>query len=164
MNRLILVRHGKAENESASGGDFDRRLTPRGVRQSAQMAERLAELGLAPSLALVSPAARARETWAAMQAWFPATQASFEPRLYNAEAGGVRQIAEQSGPIAGAVMVVAHNPGLQDLTVDLLREGKAPADLIAQAQRQFPPAAASVFLVDDQGRPAFDGLMIPRSD
>src|SRR5207237_269271 len=28
MDRLILFRHGKAEPESASGDDFDRRLAP----------------------------------------------------------------------------------------------------------------------------------------
>src|SRR5258707_1283160 len=56
MDRLILLRHGKAESESESGDDFDRRLSPRGVRESAAMAETLAELGFAPDVALVSPA------------------------------------------------------------------------------------------------------------
>jgi phosphohistidine phosphatase len=62
------------------------------------------------------------------------------------------------------VMVVGHNPGLQELTVRLLTEGSAPASLIARAQRQFPPASAAVFLFDDQGRPAYDGLFFPDID
>jgi phosphohistidine phosphatase len=58
-------------------------------------------------------------------------------------------------------MIVGHNPGLQELTVQLLREGSAPAGLIAKAQRDFPTACAAVFLFDDNGRPQFDGLFIP---
>ena len=58
-------------------------------------------------------------------------------------------------------MVVGHNPGLQELTVQLLTEGSAPPSLIARAVRQFPTAAVSVFLFDDAGRPQFDGLFFP---
>ena len=38
MNRLILFRHGKAEADSESGEDFDRRLAPSGVAESAAVA------------------------------------------------------------------------------------------------------------------------------
>ena len=46
----------------------------------------------------------------------------------------------------------------------LLQEGSAPASLIHRAQRQFPTAAAAVFLFDDAGRPAYDGLFFPERD
>ena len=161
MDRLILLRHGKAENESASGEDFDRRLAPRGVRESAEMGQTLARLGLVPDLALVSPAARARETWAAAEPAFPRAEARLEPELYNADSGSVRQAAEAAGRGSGTVIVVGHNPGLQELTVQLLVEGSAPPALVARAQRQFPTGAASVFLIDANGRPAFDGLFFP---
>ena len=54
MDRLILFRHGKAEAESASGEDFDRRLAPRGVQESAQMGAQLADMGFHPDVVLVS--------------------------------------------------------------------------------------------------------------
>ncbi|MDB5477208.1 MAG: sixA [Phenylobacterium sp.] len=161
MDRLILFRHGKAEHESASGEDFDRRLTPRGVRESAEMGETLARLGLVPDVALVSPAARALETWAAAQPAFPKALTQLEPELYNAEAGAILQAAEAVGRGCGVVMVVGHNPGLQELTVRLLVEGSAPPSAMARPMRQFPTAAAAVFLFDDNGRPAFDGLFFP---
>jgi len=161
MDRLILFRHGKAQAESASGDDFDRQLAPRGVRESAEMAETLARLGLVPDLAVVSPAARARETWAAAEAAFPGARTQLEPELYNAESGAVRQVAEAAGRGVATVMVVGHNPGLQELAVRLLIEGSAPLALVAKAQRQFPPAAAAVFLFDANGRPSFDGLFFP---
>ena len=160
MDRLILLRHGKAENESASGDNFDRRLAPRGVRESAEMAETLARLGLVPDLALVSTAARALETWAAAETAFPNAAARLEPELYNADAGTVRQAVEAAGRECGTLIVVGHNPGLQELTLQYLLEGSAPSNLVGRA-RQFPPAAASVFLFDANGRPAFDGLFFP---
>jgi len=164
MDRLILFRHGKAEPESASGEDFDRRLAPRGLRESAQMGAQLADLGFLPDLVLISPAARTRETWAAAEAHFPKARATFDEDLYHADSGSVRQAATQAGKTAGTVMVVGHNPGLQELTVNLLSEGAAPPSLIARATRNFPTAAAAVFLFDDNGRPAFDGLFFPERD
>ena len=161
MDRLILLRHGKAEPESASGDDFDRRLAPRGHEESAEAAAKLADLGFLPDLALVSTAARARETWAAAQPHFPKARASYEADLYHADSGAVRHAAETAGALVGTVLMVGHNPGLQELTVRLLEEGSAPPSLIARAMRQFPTAAAAVFLFDADGRPAFDGLFFP---
>jgi phosphohistidine phosphatase len=162
MDRLILFRHGKAEAESASGEDFDRRLAPRGIEESAQMGAQLAEMGFAPDVVLVSTAARARETWAAAEPHFAKARARFDDDLYHADSGCVRREAARAG--AATVMVVGHNPGLQELAVQLLAEGSAPPSLIARASRRFPTAAAAVFLFDDHGRPAFDGLFYPERD
>lgn len=161
MDRLILLRHGKAEADSPSGDDFDRRLTPRGVAESTAMAGRLAEMGFAPDIALVSSAARTSGTWAALSDAFPKAEARFERTLYLADAASLREAAEAAGAACGSVLVVAHNPGVQELAVQLLQEGSAPASLIARAQRMFPTAAAAVFLFDHNGRPAFDGLFFP---
>jgi phosphohistidine phosphatase len=161
MDRLILFRHGKAEPESASGEDFDRGLALRGVRESAQTGARLADLGFLPDVVLVSTALRTRESWAAAEPFFPNAEARFDAELYLADSGSVRREAERAGADASVVMVVGHNPGLQELAVQLLTEGGAPPSLIARATRQFPTAAAAVFLVDGAGRPAFDGLFFP---
>ena len=161
MDRLILLRHGKADPDSETGEDFDRRLAPHGVAESAAMSLRLADMGFSPDVALVSTAARARETWAAASVAFPAAECRHADDLYHADSGTIRRAAQAAGEACGTVMVVGHNPGLQELTVALLREGRAPAGLIARAQRNFPTAAASVFLIDAQGRPHFDGLFFP---
>ncbi len=161
MDRLILLRHGKAEAESASGDDFDRKLAPRGERESAQMGATLADLGLKPDVVLVSPAARTRGTWAAAEPNFLNARVSYDDDLYHADSGAVRHAAERAGKGVATVMVVGHNPGLQELAVRLLEEGAAPASLIQRAQRQFPTAAAAVFLFDAAGRPSYDGLFFP---
>jgi phosphohistidine phosphatase len=161
MDRLILLRHGKAEPDSVTGDDFDRRLAPRGVRESAHTAAQLAELGFMPDLVLVSPAARTRETWAAACETFPGAQVRFEDELYHAGSGAIRAVVEATGEACATVMVVGHNPGLQELAVRLLREGSAPSGLIARAQGGFPTGAAAVFLFDANGRPHYDGLFYP---
>ena len=161
MERLILLRHGKAEPDSASGDDFDRRLSPRGARESAEMGVSLADMGFKPDVALVSPAARTRETWDAAQPAFPGAEVRVCDELYLAEADLIRRTAEAADGSPKTVMVVGHNPGLQDLAVALLREGSAPAGLIQRAMRGFPPAAAAVFLIDGNGRPHYDGLFFP---
>ena len=40
------------------------------------------------------------------------------------------------------------------------RAGAAP-EHVGQAMRRFPTAAAAVFRIDAQGRPAFEALVLP---
>lgn len=161
MDRLILLRHGDAERQSSSGEDFDRRLTSAGRRESLETGENLAHLGFTPDVALVSGAARARETWAAASPALPCDEVRFDDRLYLAESPVIRDAAEAAGQSARTVMVVGHNPGLQELIVTLLIEGSSAPQLIARARGGFPTGAAAVFLIDANGRPAFDGLLMP---
>ena len=161
MDRLILFRHGKAESESLSGDDFDRRLAPRGALESAATGAALAERGFAPDLALVSPAARTRDTWAAAAPHFPCASADFDNDLYNADSTEIRLAADEAGETASTVMVVGHNPGIQELTFRLLVEASAPSSALARAQRGFPTGAAAVFRIDAGGRPVFEDLLFP---
>ena len=161
MDRLILFRHGKAEPESLSGDDFDRRLQPRGQGEAAEMGERLAARGVVLDLVLVSAAERTRETWEALAASFPQAEVRFEDELYLAESSAIRRIAEQAGGGRGAVMVVGHNPGLHELTLRLMLEGDAAPPLLTKAQRNFPTAAVALFAFDPAGRPRAEDLLLP---
>jgi phosphohistidine phosphatase len=161
MDRLILLRHAKAESDAPSGDDFDRPLAPRGRREAKAVGVQLAALGYAPDLALVSPALRTRETWEIAAEALGEAEVRFDPALYNADAGTIRRIAEAAGVRHGTVVVVAHNPGLQELAVRLLHEGAAPADYLARAHRHFPPGAVVVFDIDPDGRSAAERLFYP---
>jgi phosphohistidine phosphatase len=162
MDRLILLRHGDAERDSESGDDFDRRLSSRGREESARMGETLAELGLVPDLVLVSAAARTRGTWTALAETFPQAQVRFEDELYLAEPERVRRAIDQACDGCATLMVVGHNPGLQDLALGLLIEGSAQASAIDRVTNGFPTAAAAVFLFDGRGLPTYDGVFFPR--
>lgn len=60
--RLLLIRHGKAEDASQWPSDAARPLAPEGRQQAERLAVRLVELGLVCDVLLTSPIRRARET------------------------------------------------------------------------------------------------------
>jgi phosphohistidine phosphatase len=160
MDRLILMRHAKAERRAESGRDFDRALTDRGRADAAIMGQVLAKAGLTPDVAVVSPAARTQETWREAGAAFPGARLEGDKGLYNASAQALWAAARKAGETASAVMVVAHNPGVHELVVALLREGSAAPAVIARASERFPTATAAAFTFDAAGRPCYDGLIL----
>lgn len=163
MRRLILLRHGKTEAMAASGDDFDRALLPRGRTDAALMAKVLLGEGLKPDLALVSAGVRARQTWEVAQTVFGEVKTEILPSLYLASAERMRDLIDERADGADTVIVVGHNPGIQELAVALLREGSASASQIAKAQNGFPTATAAVFEIDAAGRPAYDGYFTPKA-
>jgi phosphohistidine phosphatase len=156
MQRLILLRHAEAEQNGA-GGDVHRALTARGHADARAAGQALAARGFVPGLALVSSARRAVETWEAAAPAFPAARMRLEARLYNDSAEGLFAAARAAG--ADAVLLVAHNPGLQMLALELAVRAGAPG--LADA-RQFPPAAAAVFGFAG-GAPRFEALILPEA-
>jgi len=59
---IYLLRHGIAEEQSATGRDADRRLTDEGRAKLRKVLEFAHAAGVAPSLILTSPLRRALET------------------------------------------------------------------------------------------------------
>lgn len=144
MDRLILLRHGKAEANAASGKDFDRALTERGRQDTALVARALADAGLKPDLVLVSPAARTTQTWDAAAPFFPGAKVESAPALYDISAAEILALAKGE---AGAVMVIGHNPGLGQLAAWLSQEDTSGEDRPRMAEG-FPTAAAAVIGFD----------------
>ena len=126
------------------------------------MGETLAELGLIPDVVLVSAAARTRETWAAVSQAFPLAQVSFDDQLYLAEPERVRGLAEAVADDCRTLLIIGHNPGLQDLSLTLLLEGASIQSAVDRVRSGFPTGAAAVFLYDGHGKPAYDGVFFPR--
>jgi phosphohistidine phosphatase len=160
MRRLILFRHAKTEARSPGGEDFGRRLVERGRSDAVLMGRVLAEAGYAPDLVLVSPAARAQETWELAQPAFPAAQARLRPDLYDATPEEVA--AEIGGASADTIMVIGHNPGLQELAVNMVAENGGRYADIDRLSAAFPTAAAAVFTFDEHGRCELEGLICAR--
>jgi phosphohistidine phosphatase len=158
MDRLILMRHASAERRALSGEDFDRPLTGAGAADAAVVAQALAKDGLTPGVALVSGALRTVETWNAMREAFPKTRVKVMRELYNASPIEVLDALE--GTTAATVIVVGHNPGIHELAVGLLREGGAAMSVIGKVASRFPPATAVAFVVDENGRAAYDGMFL----
>lgn len=154
MQRLILLRHAEAEN-NASGGDIHRALTARGRADARRIGEALAAQGFSPALAVVSSARRAVETWEEAGPAFQGARMQLDPVLYNADPSELFGAANAAD--AEVVMIVAHNPGLHELVVDLL--GRAGA--FGQARSaSFAPATAAVFDFDGR-KPRFQAMLRP---
>lgn len=158
MDRLILMRHGKAEQHAASGGDFERALAPRGQGDAALMGKMLAQAGLAPDLALVSSARRTRETWEAVSPAFSSARVAFRRDLYHAEAQDVLAAIRDDAPDRGAVMVVGHNPGLHELALRLAMGGPVDPAQLARLRGKFPTSTVAVFTIDADGAPTLSHL------
>jgi phosphohistidine phosphatase len=109
--RLILLRHAKAE--APRSDDHSRVLAARGREEAAAARNTLA--ALAPEVAVVSTAARARETW---QLADPGgVEVVLEDRVYEASVADLREVlAEQS---ADCVVLVGHNPSIERLAWEL---------------------------------------------
>ena len=158
MDRLILMRHGKAEPHAASGGDFERALAPRGQNDAALMGRVLAKAGLSPDLALVSSARRTRETWEAAALAFPKARSETRRDLYHAEVQDVLAAIRDEAPDTGTVMVVGHNPGLHELALRMALGGPLDAAKLAQLRGKFPTSTAAVFSIDADGAPTLSHL------
>jgi phosphohistidine phosphatase len=119
-------------------------LTERGRRDGALVAQALAEAGFAPDLALVSQAARADQTWLAAAPAFPEAKALILRALYNAEPEAILALVEAKGAASGTVMVVAHNPGLHQLSLMLAQRCEESLDR-TRLSAGFPTGAAAAF-------------------
>lgn len=162
MRRLILFRHAKAAPRAPSGEDFDRPLDEKGLHDAALMGRVLAGEGLIPDLALVSSAVRTRETWDQLAGAFPNARAVVCDALYNATLEEIQAEIDAAAPAASTLMVVAHNPGLHELAIELLIEGSASASDIDRVSAHFPTSTAAAFLVDTAGRASADGFFKAR--
>jgi len=138
--QLILLRHAKTEPSQGQPPDFQRRLTDAGRAAVAPVVQALLRHGVRPQKALVSSSVRTRETWSIAEPLFRETPVAFLDSLYLASAETLLEEADRSG--AASVLLVAHNPGLQDLALSL---DHAPSELRERMRNKFPPGAAAVF-------------------
>lgn len=114
--RLLLLRHGIAEDRGGATPEPLRALTPVGRRRSEAVVRRLVSLGLGADRLVSSPLLRARQTAEI------AVAAGLAPGLELAEAlvpgGDALRVVRAAGP--GRLMLVGHEPDLGLLACRLL--------------------------------------------
>lgn len=144
---MLLWRHAKSSWNNAHLADFDRPLAPRGQRAAETMAEHIGGLEPPPALVLCSTARRAQETLEPLRDRLPAaTEIRLEDDLYGADAPDlVARLRTVPDPVE-SVLLVGHNPGLEDLVHHLGRDGDP--GLIARVQAKFPTAALATLAFD----------------
>lgn len=155
---LFLLRHAKSSWDNPLLDDFERGLTGRGRKAARLIAEWFTENEIQPALVLCSSAVRARETMELiMPAFGPATMTRTEKSLYLASAEDLLDRIHDIDDDVASVLVIAHNPGLQELAIALAprRERKALAE-------KFPTAALAWFRLSSSWsnlRPGANELM-----
>lgn len=144
MRTLILLRHAKAVRAHEAPDDRSRALTGRGRREAAEAGASMVAAGLKPTLALVSAAARTRETAAYGLADLKLEQ-RFEDALYHAAPEGIWDAFASSD--AERVVVVGHNPGIGELASILVHQAHDGSKLARDLSGHFPTAAFAAFEV-----------------
>lgn len=162
MRRLILFRHAKAEARASGEGDLERPLAQRGRVEAGWMGGVARDQGLIPDLALVSPSLRTRETWLLASEAFPTARMEIRDGLYDATPEEIMAEVETVAGAAEAVMVVGHNPGLQELAMGLLADGGGPAADVERVSAAFPTATVAALRIDGQGEVSLEALLLPR--
>ena len=135
MKRLHLLRHAKSSWDEPKLADRERPLAPRGRKASKVIAGHLRDEGIAPDLVLCSPSKRTRQTLQRLE--LDAAVVRFEDELYAASAGELLAVLNGIGDDVGSAMLIGHNPGIQDLALQLAGSGSDASAMRAK----FPTAA-----------------------
>jgi len=137
---LGLLRHAKSDWHDSSQRDFDRGLNDRGRRGAALIGKHIADHGVKWGAVLASPAERVKMTIADA---LPQHSPVFDKRLYLASADTIIETIESHGGDNEAVLVTGHNPGLQDLLLELVSPSHEN-ELFREATVKFPTATFAV--------------------
>jgi phosphohistidine phosphatase len=123
MKKLLVLRHAKSSWKKAALEDHDRPLSNRGKRDAARMGRLLRRQGLKPRLAITSSAKRARTTLKRLiEAADLTCEMRLAPEFYMAGPHEIIGLLRQLPDRYAQVMVVGHNPGLEELVQQLTGE------------------------------------------
>lgn len=139
MKRLGLLRHAKSDWDDMRLRDFDRGLNDRGRRGAALMGAHIRQREDRWDAVIASPAARVKRTLEASGLDLPVT---FANAVYLADCPTlmtlVRGLDDEE-----AVLLVGHNPGLQELALALVPPQEEDA-LFDAVMDKYPTASYAV--------------------
>jgi phosphohistidine phosphatase len=144
--RLILFRHAKSDWPEGAD-DHDRPLSDRGKKAASVMGVYLEKNRLVPDLVLVSTARRAQETWTrASKAIKVVPPVKSTRDIYEAGTAQLIDVIRSTGPDVRTLMIVGHNPGLEDLARRLMKDAGGEAG--RRLREKFPTAAMAMLSFD----------------
>ncbi|WP_446830144.1 SixA phosphatase family protein [Candidatus Foliamicus sp.] len=137
---MWLLRHAKAGPYSPH--DFARPLAARGRRNAPAMGRKLEAIGCAPKRVLCSAGRRAVETLCGVLPFLPSDlRIDVLQSLYTFSPASLLRHLRELPRETGDLMVVGHNPALQETA--LLLAGSGDADALAALQGKFPTCAVA---------------------
>lgn len=134
MKTLLMLRHAKSSWSDAMLPDYERPLNKRGKQDAPRMGKLLRAEDLVPDLIITSSAVRAVATAAAVAEACGYEHDLQETRkLYHADPETYIDVLNDVPDRCELVMIVGHNPGLEDLLEDLTDEWeRLPTASLAQ--------------------------------
>lgn len=144
MKLLGLMRHAKSDWDDMGLRDFDRGLNERGRQGAALMGKHIREHGVKWDRIIASPAARVKRTLEASGLDIPVT---FADRAYLGDSETLQLLLHMVDGDPDTVMLAAHNPGLQELALDLVAR-KNEDELYDEVLTKYPTASFCVLELD----------------
>jgi phosphohistidine phosphatase len=134
MKTLLILRHAKSSWKEPEMADHDRPLNKRGKQDAPRIGRLIRKEELAPDLILSSSARRAYKTAQAVaEESGYAGEVQLSPELYAAGPEAYLEALCGLGDELSRVMVVGHNPGLEELVETLTGESLTlPTAALAQ--------------------------------
>jgi phosphohistidine phosphatase len=132
---LVLLRHAKSSWADPAIPDHDRPLNERGRDAAARLGRHLRRDGPWPELVLCSSSTRTRQTLELLELR-PRPVVLVEDRIYGATPSDLLTRVREVPARYGTVLVIGHNPGVEDLArlIDergLSAAGKFPTGALA---------------------------------
>jgi phosphohistidine phosphatase len=144
VHTLYLLRHAKSSWADHGLADEERPLARRGRRDAKRVAAHIRGLAVAPQLVLCSPAERTRQTLELLRPALAATATvKLEPGLYTDSAQELLDRLRAVPEAVGSVMLIGHNPGLQELALLLVSAGA----YVERLEAKFPTAALATLTI-----------------
>lgn len=122
MRELQILRHAKSAWPEGVP-DFMRPLKQRGIRDAQRLGVWLLAQQFTPDLIVSSPAQRARETTKNVCKGLKAknfAQVHFDERIYEANVVTLKKVLADCPANSQRIMLIGHNPGLEDLLLELV--------------------------------------------
>lgn len=142
MKTLTLLRHAKSGDDGLAARDLDRRLNAKGRRAAHAIGRWLKSEGLDFDAVIASPAMRVVETIEEVDAGYGGGIApAWERRLYLAPVDDLIEIIQATPDGVERLLLVGHNPGLEDLVLALVPAGsEGPRAIVAE---KYPTASVA---------------------
>jgi phosphohistidine phosphatase len=114
---LLILRHAKSDWNAGSPSDFERPLAKRGKKDAPRVGEWLYREGLVPDIVVSSPAERAKQTAIKVckSMDFKKRKIVWDKKIYGGEVADLLGVLAGCPEKASVVLLVGHNPGLEDL-------------------------------------------------
>jgi phosphohistidine phosphatase len=143
MTILTVLRHAKSSWGEQRLDDFDRPLNERGRKAARRIGRELRHRHVRFDRVIASPAVRVRETLVELAKGYDTElDVLFDERIYAADVETLLDVVQGITDQVHAPLLVGHNPGLQQLVLNLTRDDDG--GLRSKVAAKFPTAAVAV--------------------